>query len=294
MPQTDHDASDPEFGAVALQQQVARDLAQAVAEEEDAGADAVGGIAQADIGGHLQLGEADIDAIEKGNDVEQKQKRHQPPGDLVVDSPLLRSLEVNEREKTHEFLLMSRASRPIHCDFGILTPPDRDLCWRRSVEQLRRIRRATARLSMCFDDQNDVSIEETISQCGALVKRVSPGCCQRRDCCRFSALPIALRALRGGSTAVLLLQISLLFLEPLREGKAGFCRSRRVLTEASQPAARMRTGLVSSLKRPGRGRHSTETITGPSAIVAEPQRRRRPGLVRVVPGSSSIAPCGRG
>ena len=53
-----------------------------VADEEDAGAQAVDGLAELQIAEHLELGEADIDAVDPGQDPEDHQERDQAPGDL--------------------------------------------------------------------------------------------------------------------------------------------------------------------------------------------------------------------
>ena len=78
----DHDARDPAARADAHEDQVARHLEQRVADEEDAGAEAVDGGAEAEVGVHLQRREADVDAVEPGDDVEQQQERQEPPPDL--------------------------------------------------------------------------------------------------------------------------------------------------------------------------------------------------------------------
>ena len=62
-----------------LQRQVARHFQQEVADEEDAGAQAVGLRVDADRLVHLQRGEADIDPVDVADQVGQQQERHQPP-----------------------------------------------------------------------------------------------------------------------------------------------------------------------------------------------------------------------
>lgn len=67
-----------------MKNDVAWHLEEKIADEEDAGAEAVDGLAEAEVGRHLQLGEADVDAVEIGNDVAQHQERHDAPEDLAV------------------------------------------------------------------------------------------------------------------------------------------------------------------------------------------------------------------
>jgi hypothetical protein len=67
-----------------LQQQVAGHFEQEVADEEDAGAQAVDSLAELQVLQHLQLGEADVDAVYPGQDKEKDQKGDQAPGDLAV------------------------------------------------------------------------------------------------------------------------------------------------------------------------------------------------------------------
>jgi len=47
-----------------VEDEVAGDFEEEVAEEEDAGADAVDSFGEAEVGEHLQLGEADVDAVD--------------------------------------------------------------------------------------------------------------------------------------------------------------------------------------------------------------------------------------
>ncbi|KAG1435801.1 hypothetical protein G6F57_020956 [Rhizopus arrhizus] len=60
----DHDARDPDPRAQPVHQQVARHFEQEVADEEHAGAQAEHGFAEAQVLRHLQLGEADVDAVQ--------------------------------------------------------------------------------------------------------------------------------------------------------------------------------------------------------------------------------------
>ena len=78
----DHDARDPQPRADAGEDDVARHLEQRVADEEDAGAEPVGRRREIERGVHLQRREADVDAIEIGDDVEQEQEGHEPAAHL--------------------------------------------------------------------------------------------------------------------------------------------------------------------------------------------------------------------
>ena len=65
----DEDAADPDARADLVQDEVAGDFEEEVAEEEDAGAEAVDALRELEVAEHLQLGEADVDAIDVGDDV---------------------------------------------------------------------------------------------------------------------------------------------------------------------------------------------------------------------------------
>ena len=67
----DHNAGDPAARADAMQDQVAGHLKEKVTEKKDPGAEAVDRFAQREIVHHLQLGEADVDAIQIGAEVTQ-------------------------------------------------------------------------------------------------------------------------------------------------------------------------------------------------------------------------------
>ena len=69
------DARDALAHANARRQHVRRDLEQEVADEEDAGAEAVDDIGELQRLLHLQLGEADVDAIDDRDDVDQEEQR---------------------------------------------------------------------------------------------------------------------------------------------------------------------------------------------------------------------------
>ena len=78
----DHDARDPQPGADAGEDDVARNLEQRVADEENAGAEPVGRRRETERGVHLQRREADVDAIEIRDDVEQEQEGDEPAAHL--------------------------------------------------------------------------------------------------------------------------------------------------------------------------------------------------------------------
>ena len=66
----------------AIEQQIGGHLEQEIGEEEHAGAEAEHRLADAEIGVHRQLGEADVDAVEIGDEVADDEKRYESPGDL--------------------------------------------------------------------------------------------------------------------------------------------------------------------------------------------------------------------
>ena len=67
-----------------LQQQVGRHLEEEVAEEEDAGAEAVDGFAPAQFVEHGELDEADVDAVDPGQHPEREDEGNDAPGDAAV------------------------------------------------------------------------------------------------------------------------------------------------------------------------------------------------------------------
>ena len=75
-----HDARDPAARAHLVQDHVARHFEQEIAEKEDARAEAVDGIAELQVARHLQLGEADVDAIEVGKEKAEHQDRQDAHG----------------------------------------------------------------------------------------------------------------------------------------------------------------------------------------------------------------------
>ena len=74
----EHDAGDPPTRAEAFQEKIGRHLEQEIAEEEDAGAKAIGGGRDVQILPHGQCGEADIGPVKIGDEVTDDQKRDEP------------------------------------------------------------------------------------------------------------------------------------------------------------------------------------------------------------------------
>src|SRR5438552_3741060 len=68
-----------------MEDQVARQLEEKVPDEEHARAGPVDHLAELQLFEHLQLREADIDAIEIRHDVAEHQERHEAPRHLAVD-----------------------------------------------------------------------------------------------------------------------------------------------------------------------------------------------------------------
>ena len=84
----DHHPRDPDPRADLVQDDVGGHLEQKVAPEEDAGAKTVDGRRQADVLVHRQRGEADIDAVDEGHEVEQHDEGNDAPGDLAQHARL--------------------------------------------------------------------------------------------------------------------------------------------------------------------------------------------------------------
>ena len=78
----DGDPGQPHLGPEAAQREVAGDLEDRVADEEDAGPQRERPGADPAVGLQPALGEADVGAVQEGDDVEDHQHRHQPPGRL--------------------------------------------------------------------------------------------------------------------------------------------------------------------------------------------------------------------
>ncbi len=73
----DHDPRKPAPRAKAIKHQVAGDLEEKVANEEQPGTQAIGGVANADVGAHVQLGETHGGAVHVGDQVQQDQEGNQ-------------------------------------------------------------------------------------------------------------------------------------------------------------------------------------------------------------------------
>ena len=77
-----HDAGDPEPRAEPVQGEVGGHFQQEVGDEEQPRAEAVGRLRQAERRVHLQLGEADVHAVQVGDEIAHHQERHEPPHHL--------------------------------------------------------------------------------------------------------------------------------------------------------------------------------------------------------------------
>ena len=86
----EQDAGDPFARADPVQDQVAGDFRQEVADEEHAGAKSEHGLGEAERVLHRQLGEAHVHAIEVGAEIAQHEHRHQAPGDALYGLMLQR------------------------------------------------------------------------------------------------------------------------------------------------------------------------------------------------------------
>ena len=73
----EHDAGNPPARPELLEGEVAGHFKEEVAEKENAGAESVHRVGEAEGGGHLQFGEANIDAVEERHDVAHEQQRQQ-------------------------------------------------------------------------------------------------------------------------------------------------------------------------------------------------------------------------
>jgi hypothetical protein len=81
----DHDAGDPESGAGAVEDDVSGDFEEEVAEKENAGAGSENGIGEPGNVVHGQFGEANVDAVDVGEDVTGEENGDESEGDLAVD-----------------------------------------------------------------------------------------------------------------------------------------------------------------------------------------------------------------
>ncbi len=82
----DHDPRKPAPRAKALEHQVAGDLKQEITDEEQPRTQPIGGITDADIGAHVQLGEAHGRTVHIRDEVQEDQKRDEFQGD-ATDKP---------------------------------------------------------------------------------------------------------------------------------------------------------------------------------------------------------------
>src|SRR5574337_1320146 len=82
------DAGDSHPRAVLVEHHVARHFEEEVADEEDARGEAEGFAGKRQVRIHLQGRVADVGAIQVGDDVEQEDEGHDPPGDLADDGLL--------------------------------------------------------------------------------------------------------------------------------------------------------------------------------------------------------------
>ncbi len=87
-PPTDHDARHPDARSHPLEDEVARDFEKKVAEEEEAGAEAVGRVADPEIPLHVAGGERDVDPVQVGDHVAQEHEGHEAP-DHLSEHPAL-------------------------------------------------------------------------------------------------------------------------------------------------------------------------------------------------------------
>ena len=73
MPQVNEDAAYPDASADFVEDDVAGDFEDEIAQEEDASSEAVDALGELEVGEHLQLGEADVDAIDVRDDVAEEE-----------------------------------------------------------------------------------------------------------------------------------------------------------------------------------------------------------------------------
>src|SRR3546814_9853717 len=73
------DPCEPDSRPDALEDQIARDLEDAIAEEEERRPQPIGGFAKPKVPDHLELRIGDILPVDIGDEVEQAEERHQPP-----------------------------------------------------------------------------------------------------------------------------------------------------------------------------------------------------------------------
>jgi len=79
-----HDAGQPPFRPYPVQQQVAGDFEDGVADEEQPSAKGVRGHAYAEVGLEFLLGERDVTSVQERDHVHQQQERDKPSEDFLV------------------------------------------------------------------------------------------------------------------------------------------------------------------------------------------------------------------
>jgi hypothetical protein len=84
----DHDAGNGGLGAYAVHQHVAGHLEEEIADEEQPGSQPVHGLAELQVGQHVQLGKAHVHAVQVGRDIAGHDEGQQAPGHLAVDGGL--------------------------------------------------------------------------------------------------------------------------------------------------------------------------------------------------------------
>ena len=88
-----HQAGDPAPWPDAVQGDVAGHAEQRVGDEEQAGAEAVHGVAEVQVAAHLHLGKADVDAVQMGKQVTHQQQGHQAPSHQTMGAVVLGKLQ---------------------------------------------------------------------------------------------------------------------------------------------------------------------------------------------------------
>ena len=112
----DHHHRDPAPRAEAVERQVAGQAAEHIADEEDAGAKAIDGFAEFQCVEHLQLGKADVDAVQVVEQVADENERNQPQGDAPVERVAADVLAlVRGRAVCHDRVLCCYGCRRVAC-----------------------------------------------------------------------------------------------------------------------------------------------------------------------------------
>ena len=73
-----------------MHQHIAGHFKEKVADEKEAGTQAVSRFAETKVRQHVEFGKADVDAVQIGHHVAQHQKGHEPPGDSAVKRIFMR------------------------------------------------------------------------------------------------------------------------------------------------------------------------------------------------------------